>query len=63
MTDFRGTEITKGATVVYPNRQGSALWMNEGTVTAIVPFGIEVQRKDTARKVMISETQRVVVIA
>lgn len=33
--DWRGTPITVGSTVVYPSRQGSSLWMNEGEVVSI----------------------------
>jgi hypothetical protein len=35
MKDWRGTEIEVGATVVYPGRGGSSLWMTEGTVVAL----------------------------
>lgn len=39
--DWRGTEIKVGSTVVYPSRQGSLLWMNEGEVVLLE----EVKRK------------------
>ena len=32
LSDFRGTLISIGDTVVYPRRRGSAMWMVEGTV-------------------------------
>lgn len=34
-TDFLGQEIKVQDTVVYPNRQGSSLWMNKGTVLEV----------------------------
>jgi hypothetical protein len=33
--DWRGITIKVGSTVVYPSRQGSNLWMNEGEVIKI----------------------------
>ncbi len=35
--DFMGREITAGATVVYPVRRGSQMWMQELGVTQVVP--------------------------
>ena len=33
--DYFGNQILVGDLVVYPNRQGSSMWMNRGTVTAV----------------------------
>jgi hypothetical protein len=33
--DFRGTEIKVGSGVVYAQRKGSSLWMEEGTVVEL----------------------------
>lgn len=30
--DWRGTEIKAGSIVVYPSRQSSSMWVNEGVV-------------------------------
>ncbi len=35
MKDWRGTVIKVGAKVVYPSRQSSSLWMNEGIVESV----------------------------
>lgn len=35
VTDWRGNEITVGAIVLYPSRQGSSLWMTEGEVVSV----------------------------
>jgi hypothetical protein len=35
MIDFLGNKITIGATVVYPGRQGSTMWMNRGLVVCL----------------------------
>ncbi len=46
--DWRGNVITLGATVIYPTRQGSSLWMNEGKVVSIAEDGaIGVMRSHT----------------
>lgn len=47
LKDWRGTKIKVGSTVVYPSRQGSRLWMNEGTVLSLEP--LTVQRKGGQR--------------
>jgi hypothetical protein len=36
LTDWRGTPIRPGATIVYPARQGSSLWLTEAEVVEIV---------------------------
>lgn len=35
LLDWRGTPIDEGATIVYPGRSGSALWMVEAKVDLI----------------------------
>jgi hypothetical protein len=35
--DFMGREITAGSTVIYPVRRGSKMWMQELSVTQVVP--------------------------
>jgi hypothetical protein len=35
--DFMGREITAGSTVIYPVRRGSSMWMQEISVTQVVP--------------------------
>jgi hypothetical protein len=35
--DFMGREITVGATVVYPVRRGSSMWMQKIKVTQVKP--------------------------
>lgn len=35
VTDWRGNRIVVGATVVYPSRTGSSLWMTEGEVVSV----------------------------
>lgn len=35
LTDWRGTPIEAGSTIVYPGRHSSQLWMNEGVVVEI----------------------------
>lgn len=37
--DFMGREITVGATVVYPVRRGSSMWMQKLRVTQVIPVG------------------------
>ncbi len=50
ITDWRGNVITVGATVVFPGRQGSFLWMNEGRVVSIEENGrIGIQRTEATR--------------
>lgn len=36
MTDMRGIQIKVGDPIVYPGRRGSAMWLNTGTVEAII---------------------------
>ena len=36
--DWRGNPIRIGSRVIWPSRQGSNLWMNEGVVEAITPI-------------------------
>lgn len=51
INDFRGTPILEGCNVVYPRRVGSAMWMVEGTVTAVHhdherdEYSLEIERK------------------
>jgi len=35
LKDWRGTPIEVGSTIIYPGRQGSSVWVNEGEVLAI----------------------------
>lgn len=35
VVDWRGTRILPGSTVIYPGRQGSSLWVTEGTVESV----------------------------
>lgn len=35
--DFMGREITVGATVIYPVRRGSSMWMQKIKVTQVIP--------------------------
>jgi len=44
MKDWRGTTIKVGSTVIYPSRQGSAMWMSEGVVEAIDGKRLRVRR-------------------
>jgi hypothetical protein len=38
--DWRGNPIGIGSRVVWPTRQGSGLWMNEGVVESIEPIDV-----------------------
>lgn len=70
MKDFRGVEIQTGAVIAYPGRQGSSMWMNEGTVeeikTVTDPWRttevLVVRTKNTGRRTEVSRTERVVVL-
>lgn len=63
MRDWRGTPINVGSTVVYPSRQGSTLWMNEGEVVRIESkFRIAVQRKG-GKRVSYPEVARLTVVS
>lgn len=59
--DWRGNVIMVGATVVYPSRQSSSLWMNEGRVVSIENDGkkIGVQRVSTTAGWQKGEGERV----
>lgn len=35
--DFMGRKITVGATVIYPVRRGSSMWMNKLKITQVIP--------------------------
>ena len=73
MTDFRGTEINIGDTIVYPGRSGSSLWMNEGVVIDFEEYQpyysfeqtittLKVKRVDTKKVVTVYCTERTCVI-
>lgn len=47
--DWRGKKIKVGATVVYPSRQSSYLWMNEGEVVSIKDGRIGVRKSGSTR--------------
>lgn len=60
MKDWRGTPITVGAQVVYPSRQGSRLWMNEGWVISLKPFSV---KKKDAKRISHPAPERVTVLS
>lgn len=62
MVDFRGRDIHVGDRIVYPNRHGSTLWMNEAEVDDIYSTSIIARRIDTGRIVEIFNPDRVVVV-
>lgn len=49
MKDWRGTRIKVGSAVVYPSRQGSSLWMNEGEVISVSEGRVGVRKKGSKR--------------
>lgn len=62
MKDFLNQEITSGDLIVYPGRQGSALWMNRAIVLGFTPKGgIRVKLSDGTTKT-ITRIDRVVVV-
>lgn len=72
MKDCRGREISIGATIVYPGRASSHLWMNVGQVVgiddaqrgyrnALVPV-LRVRREKDSKLVTLSEIFRVAVV-
>lgn len=40
LTDWRGTPIDKGCTLVYPGRSSGDLWMTEATVEDIIEVDV-----------------------
>ena len=46
MRDFLGQFISVGDTIVYPNRQGSNLWMVKALVTEVREDSLRVERDD-----------------
>lgn len=61
MKDFLGQDINVGDTIVYPNRQGSNLWMNQAQVTEVRVTGLRVQLPDGQIKPL-QRVDRVVVV-
>lgn len=59
--DFRGQEIHASDVVVYPNRQGSRMWLVEARVTEVRGDSLRVQREDGKIKT-ITRIDRVVVV-
>lgn len=59
MKDWRGTPIKVGSTIVYPSRQGSRLWMNEGEVVGLKPLSV---RKEGAKRISHPAPERVTVL-
>ncbi len=63
--DFMGREIVAGNTVVYPVRRGSDMWMQELSVTQVIP-GTEptiTGFNPTGRKVTLHNVKNVTVVA
>ncbi len=61
MKDFLNQDIKIGDTIVYPNRQGSSLWMNRAQVEEVRLDSLRVRRSDGSVKT-IRRTDRVVVV-
>lgn len=61
MKDFLNQDIKIGDTIVYPNRQGSSLWMNKAQVEEVRLDSLRVRRSDGSVKT-IRRTDRVVVV-
>lgn len=61
MKDFLGQDINVGDTIVYPNRQGSALWMNQAMVSEVRITGLRVQLPDGRIKPL-QRVDRIVVV-
>jgi len=62
MKDFLGQQIEVGDSIVYPNRQGSHLWMNFATVTDVRDTSIRVRRDDGVCKPL-TRVKRVTVVS
>jgi hypothetical protein len=67
MKDFRGKDIAVGATIVYPGRASSSLWMTEATVEKVNETGdctqsLVARRTFDNRKVTLTEIGRVTVV-
>ncbi len=63
--DFLGHQIMAGDLVVYPTRQGSAMWMNKLRVEAVrdTPRGKAISgTKDSGRRITIRNLTNCVVI-
>lgn len=68
MVDYLGQVINTGDLIVWPNRQGSSMWMNRGYVTWTDEGFLRVLRQPNAgdiereAHVRITEVSRVVVV-
>jgi hypothetical protein len=71
MKDMRGKAIKKGSIIVYPNRQGSNMWMTEAVVEEVdnKSWRLHVQPKaypnevrHSLKKVYLTAIDRVVVV-
>ena len=62
--DFIGREITASATIVYPVRRGSSMWLNRLKVTQVVggPSPTVTGFNDTGRRITLHNIQTVVVV-
>jgi hypothetical protein len=69
--DFLGRDIAVGATVVYPTRKGSNMWLSKGVVEAIVPpngpfqsqLKVAARTDDGKKRIVYVPYQRTVVAA
>jgi len=62
MKDFLGQQIEAGDSIVYPNRQGSRLWMNFATVADVRDKSIRVRLNNGVHKTL-TRIQRVTVVS
>jgi hypothetical protein len=63
--DFLGKPITAGATICYPVRRGSAMWLNKLVVLSVqdTPSGVRVSGTNkTGRRVSIANLENCVVV-
>ena len=63
--DFMGREINAGSTVIYPVRRGSKMWMQELSVTQIIPGDSPTITgfNTTGRKITLHNVTNVTVVA
>jgi len=62
MKDFLQQHITVGDVVVYPNRKGSILWMNQAQVMDVSLKSIKVRRTEDNALKTLTRVDRVVVV-
>lgn len=62
--DYAGNEIKAGMTVVYPVREGSAMWLSEMNVTQVISGTVPVLKgtNRVGHRVTVKKIENVVII-